>query len=296
MLEKAGMAIPRILEEHKLLTPYKLYQAKLSWSSIVGEQIAKYSYIQQFDGRTVIIAVLNSVWMNQLFMHKKNLIEKINAFIHEEYIEDIRFIRSGRKPEKIVYEKLDGEEELFPEENLNNIVLSKELVDKIHQETAQLPGNLQEKIRQLRFMQEKRKIVYIKDGKGICPHCGRFLQTGETICYLCRLEIRQKKKKQLHDVLIKMPWLTLEEMIQHGYIPQGKKIYVELYNEIRRDCIYRYLERIHHNCDTAEDDMMLALFITRKKPAEMTDSFIHNLSEKYRRKEDVLTHRRQSDD
>lgn len=291
------MAIPKILEEHKLLTPYKLYQAKLSWSEIVGVQIAKYSYIQQFDGQTVIVAVLNSVWMNQLFMHKKQLIEKINTFIHESYIRDIRLVRSGRKPAAVVYEKLDGEEErAFPAENLNNIILPKELVDKIYQETAHLPSRLQEQIRQLRFLQEKRKVAYMQAGRSVCPCCGRFLQPGETICYLCRLEIRQKKKKQLHDILIKMPWLTVEELTQHDYIPQGKKIYVELYNEIRRDCIYRYIERIHHNCDTAEDDMMLALFVTRKNPTEMTDSFIHNLAEKYRRKEDVSTHRRQSND
>ena len=296
-MEKAGIAIPKILEENRLLTPYKLYQAKLSWSSIVGVQIAKYSYIQQFDQKTAVVAVLNSVWMNQLFMHKKQLIEKINTFIHEPYIRDIRFVRSGRKPAAVVYETFEGEEEeSFPAENLKNIILPKALVDKIYQETAHLPARLQEQIRQMRFLQEKRKAAYTQAGRHVCPYCGRFLQPGETICYLCRLDIRQKKKKKLHDILIQMPWLTLEELKQHGYIPQEGKVYVELYNEIRRDCIYRYIERIHYQCDTAEDDTMLALFVTRKNPTEMTDSFIHNLAEKYRRKEDVSTHRRQSDD
>ncbi len=291
------MAIPKILEEHKLLTPYKLYQAKLSWSSIVGVQIAKYSYIQRFDERTAVIAVLNSVWMSQLFMHKKDLIEKINIFIHEEYIRDIRLVRSGKKPAKIVYEKLDGEEEdLFPLENPNHILLSKDVVQKIEKDTANLPAELQERIRQLRFIQEKRKLVYTQAGRGTCPQCGRFLQPGEHICYLCRLENRQQKKKQLHDILIKMPWLTWEELVRHGCIPSQEKLYMELYNEIRRDCIYRYIERIHYGCDTAEDDMMLALFVTRKNPTEMTDTFIHNLTEKYRRKENVSTHRRQPND
>ena len=125
-MEKAGIAIPKILEENRLLTPYKLYQAKLSWSSIVGVQIAKYSYIQQFDQKTAVVAVLNSVWMNQLFMHKKQLIEKINTFIHEPYIRDIRFVRSGRKPAAVVYETFEGEEEeAFPAEKLKNIICIK---------------------------------------------------------------------------------------------------------------------------------------------------------------------------
>ena len=77
-MEKAGLSIPKILERNRLLVPYKLYQAKLDWKTIVGPQIAKYSYIQGFDESVVQVAVLNSVWMNQLFMYKKKIIEAIN--------------------------------------------------------------------------------------------------------------------------------------------------------------------------------------------------------------------------
>ena len=39
-LEKAGLAIPEVLAKHRLLLPYRMYQAKRDWKKIVGEQIA----------------------------------------------------------------------------------------------------------------------------------------------------------------------------------------------------------------------------------------------------------------
>lgn len=296
-LEKAGMVIPKLLEDHDLLIPYKLHQAKVAWPQIAGKQIAKYSYIQKADSPTLVIAVLNSVWMNQLFMHKKLFIEKINAFINQSYVKDIQFVRSGKKPEAPTYETLQGEEqdELLVE-NLTDIVLPTEVVATIKRQTEGLPEALREKVERLRFTQEKRIIAHRAAGRAQCPYCGRFLHAKEEICYLCQLRIRQEKKKMLYAILVTMPWLTWDEVVAHQYVPGDETLYKELYNEIRRECIYKYIERIHHNCDTVEDDMMLALFITRKNPTEMTDAFIHNLTNKYRGKNDVSTHRRKSND
>ena len=55
-LKKAGLAIPKVLEQNRLLLPYHLYQAKRDWKQIADEQIAKYSYILDFKDKQVIIA------------------------------------------------------------------------------------------------------------------------------------------------------------------------------------------------------------------------------------------------
>ena len=46
---KAGLSIPAVLKENKLLTPYRFFQAKRDWPQIIGKQIAKYSYIKDID-------------------------------------------------------------------------------------------------------------------------------------------------------------------------------------------------------------------------------------------------------
>ena len=294
-LEKAGLSIPKILEEHRLLIPCRLYRVKRDWKDIVGPQIAKYSYVQGVQGDVVCVAVLNSVWMNQLFMYKNKLIDSINAYIQAEAVKDIRFVRRGKKPPRpLLYENLDGlEEEEGPDtKEIQNIVLPKERVLQIRKGSEALPPPLQERMAQLRFAQERQKIWHSSKGWKQCPSCGRWIRQEESLCFLCRLQERQKKKQAVYRVLMQMPWLTWEDMEGNGFVPPGQKVYAELYNEVRRECIYKYIERIYYGCDTPEDDMMLALFITRRNPAEMTDKFIHNLTEKYRRKDHVPSYRR----
>ena len=94
-LKKAGLAIPKVLEQNRLLLPYHLYQAKRDWKQIAGEQIAKYSYILDFKDKQVIIAVMNPVYMNYLFMYKNKIIEEINSYVGHRAIADVRFVKKG---------------------------------------------------------------------------------------------------------------------------------------------------------------------------------------------------------
>lgn len=295
-LEKAGLSIPEILAKHKLLVPYKVYQAKLNWPDIVGKQIGKYSYIKDFYKSTLVVGVLNPVWMNQLFMYKQKIIKNINEYLQDDIVADIRFVRSGKIPPKVIYETVDGDEDgTVPSIPIKHVILSNEEVDTIEKETAALPEALGKAVRQLRFAQRKRQRAYEMSGFNVCPLCGRWLAKGETLCILCRLKVRQEKKKKIRAVLQDMPWLTLEEVLQECKIPAAQRGWAEIYNEVRRDLIYTYIEKVYHGYDTLADDLMLAMLITRKKPGELTDDFIRNLTATYRSKEDhVPTHREES--
>ncbi len=294
-LEKAALAIPDILEKNKLLTPYKLFQAKRDWKQIVGPKIAQYSYILAFDGSAAIVAVLNSVWMSQMFMYKQKIIEKINEYIHDSVIDDIRFVRRGRRPDYFTYATVSGEEEYSLEMNVKGIVLPEETVRRIQDDVKNIPDALKERIVKLRFIQEKRRLAAMKNNKRQCPNCGRWLDAGESVCYLCRLKERHHKKIDIYRIVTKMPWLTLEEMKHNGYIPKDNPMYTELYNEVKRECIYKCIHRIYCDCEFEEDGMMLAMLITGRHPVEITDEFIRNLTKKYRRKDDVPSCRRPAD-
>ena len=126
---KAGLSIPAVLKENKLLTPFRFFQAKRDWSQIIGKQIAKYSYIKDVDKNCVIIGVLNPVWMNQLFMYSQEIQKKLNDYIGEDFVQSVRFVRSGKKPAPVVYETLEGEEESdYPRGRIRDVVLSDDYV------------------------------------------------------------------------------------------------------------------------------------------------------------------------
>ena len=78
-----------------------------------------------------------------------------------------------------------------------------------------------------------------------------------------------------------MPWLTWEDIIKEFGRDEWTE---EIYNDVRRNYIYRLIEKVYHQVDTAEDDLFLAVLITQKKPTDLTDSFIINIVNKYRRK------------
>jgi hypothetical protein len=278
-MEKAGVAIPRVLEQGKLLAPYKLYKVKLNWKDIMGPQIAKYSYVRNIQGTTLVVAVLNPVWMNHLFMYKERIIQAVNDYCQENLVQDIRFMRSGKIPKRVVYETTDGEEVLpFPKQNLKTIVLPSQVVAKIHEDCAHLPDSLRPKVEQLRFSQERRKMAYASEKFIPCPRCGRWMTQDEKICFICSLKERSDRKQKIYDILIVSPGLTYEEIT--AQYPCSE----DLYNEVRRDCIYRIISKIRANCESPDEAKTLAQLVTRRPLDDIQEGFIHNLAEKYRRK------------
>lgn len=284
-LEKANLAIPKILRHHKLLLPYKLYQAKREWPKIAGAQIAKYSYILEFQGKTAVIAVLNPVYMSYLFMYKRKLIQALNAYAGQDVIADIRFVKRGRKPSPAVYEMADGEEKTaFSPQFLQSIRLDEDTVTSIRKACAHLPAALREKMMRLRFAQEKRKKAYAKAGFRRC-RCGRWMAKGEKRCLFCRLEEAHQRRMQVRRILMEMPWLSLDKTLAELGLTQRDADYERAYNEVRRNLIYQYIEKVYYEEDSPADDLVLAMLITRKGPGDLPSPFIENLVAKYRKKE-----------
>jgi len=71
--------------------PMKSYSVWGAWKEIVGEPVALQTQPHSIRNRILFIDVSHSTWMQQLQFLKPALLEKINAFLGEPLIEDIRF-------------------------------------------------------------------------------------------------------------------------------------------------------------------------------------------------------------
>jgi hypothetical protein len=72
----------------------KQYNAQsiiLHWSEIVGDDIAANAYPRFVQQGTLMVGVNNSVWSHHLSMMKESIIDKINGFIGQKLVFDIRF-------------------------------------------------------------------------------------------------------------------------------------------------------------------------------------------------------------
>ncbi len=71
--------------------PLKTYSVLGAWNEIVGESVAAHSQPHSIRNRILFIDVSHPTWMQQLQFLKPTLLEKVNAFLGESLIRDIRF-------------------------------------------------------------------------------------------------------------------------------------------------------------------------------------------------------------
>jgi hypothetical protein len=75
----------------------RTYSIWTAWKEIVGEPISFHAQPYAIRNRILFVEVSHSTWMQQLQFLKPTLLEKINAYLGESRIEDIRF-RIGKIP------------------------------------------------------------------------------------------------------------------------------------------------------------------------------------------------------
>ena len=71
--------------------PLKAHSIWGAWEEIVGESLALHAEPRSIHNRILFINVSHSTWIQQLQFLKSTLIDKINAYLGEPLIEDIRF-------------------------------------------------------------------------------------------------------------------------------------------------------------------------------------------------------------
>jgi hypothetical protein len=86
----------------KILRPYlhrsglvpKIRENRLigAWEQIVGQGVAEATEPGRLQNRSLQVKVANSVWMQQLQFHKKLMIQKVNEFLGEPFLQELRFI------------------------------------------------------------------------------------------------------------------------------------------------------------------------------------------------------------
>src|SRR5512137_1414426 len=79
----------------------------LVWDSVVGKQIAGRARPVSFRDGTLTVSVESAPWMQQLTFLKKGIMEKLNARLGEELVQDI-YLKAG-KPVKTPPKKLPVE-------------------------------------------------------------------------------------------------------------------------------------------------------------------------------------------
>jgi predicted nucleic acid-binding Zn ribbon protein len=113
--------LEKTLKSLEIDVPLKTYSIFGAWKEIVGDSLALHTQPRSIRNRILFIDVSHSTWMQQLQFLKPTLLEKINTFLGEPHIQDIRF-RLGRIPEP---PPLPPKTEVWREEDLDEATLKR---------------------------------------------------------------------------------------------------------------------------------------------------------------------------
>ena len=123
---KKPQSIHSILEQTlkglELDVPLKTYSIWGAWKEIVGEPIALQTQPRAIRNHILFIDVSHSTWMQQLQFLKPTLLGKINGFLGESLIEDIRF-KVGKIPAAVtpLPERKEEKEESLDRKTIDRV-------------------------------------------------------------------------------------------------------------------------------------------------------------------------------
>ena len=98
-----------------LAQDFKRYRLKLEWVKVTGKTIGENTSPVGFQKGTLWVYVKSAAWMTQLFPVKKALINKVNSFMGEKWIKDLRFTQDLRDVPKEATSKEDQQAVPAPE-------------------------------------------------------------------------------------------------------------------------------------------------------------------------------------
>ena len=84
-----GNAIEEFFKKFGYEKEYLQGKIMAEWADVVGEAMASRVEILSFDGNILTVKTENSVWKNEVFLRKAELIKKINNRYNQKIVSEI---------------------------------------------------------------------------------------------------------------------------------------------------------------------------------------------------------------
>ncbi len=240
--------------------------AILHWKDIVGAKIASHAWPVLVERDLMFVAVNNSAWCHHLSTMKEDIITKINNFVGEKVINDIRFqagyLKNGQNEEntvetsniKLSSVKLD-ENEMAIVRSIADTAKDSELRQKIQAILA----------KDLALKKLRRNSSWHK-----CAQCGVLCPPDKQYCPVCSVKRKQITKDEIHQALLEAPWLKYRELCQFVDCTETE------YNEVKHAMKAALLIELSSGENSRVKTLTLVMLLTGAKPDEITDNLIKN--------------------
>ncbi|WP_378956926.1 DUF721 domain-containing protein [Pelosinus sp. sgz500959] len=270
--------VPITIRNMGLQKKYNSQSIIVHWKKIVGDEIATHAYPTNVQSGIVVLSVNNSVWSHHLSMMKESIISKINDFIGEKLILDIRFQAGYLK-------KLQNEEDTNTDmhsshkHKFNKIKLEESDLKLIHQTVEPIHDNyLKQKI--VRIMRRDFLLKKIKKQSNWhqCASCTVLCPPDQSYCSVCKLTKKHEVITRIISTLKQIPWIRHHELNEH--IPCTDEEFHQA-----KYTLVSSIGRAIQDGDTDKFNIMIFIMLTTGAKIEaINEAVINKTLDKFRRK------------
>ncbi len=267
-LENAGWALSEVERLAFGSDAFQFWLFQKRWPSIAGETLAKESYIGREAGTTLYIHVTNSVWMQELMMHRKGLLSRVQQDPYGKKFQDMRIMMSVPKTEVVATTTVDALKKKYQE---NEKVLSAPLsegekvwVDQWTQKNVEKEA-LRGPIARLMEGALKRRKAEIAAGWHPCPRCGALCSQADLLCPACRIQEEKQTKNKIVLLLKDHPAFLYDD------VKRCIRCTYAQFADARDILIHRYKENYYNGYSNEEERKKLLSLLVHKPFEDITE-------------------------
>ena len=207
--------IPMTIKNMKLQKKYNAQSVIVHWKKIVGDDISAHAYPVIVQSGILVIGVNNSVWCHHLSMMKESIMDKINSFIGEKIILDIRF-KVGSLKDFYNQETIKDDAEPTQKYKLSKVKLDDSDIKNIQE----IALNVHDKYLRQKILRVMRKDCALKKIQKLsnwhqCASCTVLCPPDQTHCSVCKLTKKQNVITSIIGTLKEIPWIHHHELNEH---------------------------------------------------------------------------------
>jgi len=214
-MQRMADLIPMTIKNMNLQKKYNAQSVIVHWKKIVGDDIATHTYPVIVQSGILVIGVNNSVWCHHLSMMKESIMDKINSFIGEKLILDIRF-KTGSLKKCQNQENIETDAQFSPKYKVTKVKLDDSEIQIIHKTVEYVHDKyLKQKI--LRVMRKDfiLKKIQKQNNWHQCANCTVLCPPDHNHCSVCKLTKKNEVITNIIGTLKEIPWIRHHELNEH---------------------------------------------------------------------------------
>lgn len=247
---------------------FQFFLFQKRWEKLVGQVMAKESYVSSYKNDMLFVTVTNSVFLQQLYVIKNDILSRLSEDEFGKQFTDIRFIAGPRKKKYQTFTTLDPiNRAIEKEQRMYDQPLTDKETDWIRHWVS---AHIEKEALQAPFSDMMKAVLQIRKGELAagyhpCQRCGALTPPDTSLCSSCERKNRQEKRALVIELLRKNPHFTFQEVTSR--FPCTYPLYESCVNQL----IHRYKERIFHQFARPDEKRRLLALLTHRPIESMTD-------------------------